>query len=147
MPAVHLREGKKMDNKGQAYWYGLITTRFVKFCTKDVNTIYHGSVWHVSKDGGKTWVGSDGDDHELWIDPKDPNHWIHLDDYDAEQSWKYETRGSAAIAYVKKPSSLFQTYGCGYDMRKLYWVMCNAQDNGAATLFPTQSVFRNDWRK
>jgi photosystem II stability/assembly factor-like uncharacterized protein len=147
MPAVHYDyNGNKMDNKGQDYWYRPHYNQVVRFSTKDLNTIYHGNAMHYSKDGGKTWKGTTGDEHELWIDPKNADHWIVLGDQDVQQSWNGEIWNKEnGTTRLKKPSSLFQTYGCGYDMRKLYWVMGSAQDCGGGILMPTQAAGGNIW--
>ncbi len=146
MPAVHYDgEGKVQDKEEQDYWYRPHYNQVVRFSTKDVNTIYHGNVVHVSKDGGKTWTAGTGDDHELWIDPKDPNHFMSASDDDLLQGWDvtYNPKERAGFHNYMKvfAPSLFQTYGVGFDMRKLYWVMGNAQDAGRSLLVPTQSTF------
>ncbi len=141
MPAKHYNaEGKLEDSEEQEYWYRPHYNQVVRFSTKDVNTIYHGSDRHVSRDGGKTWAGWTTDQHELWIDPHNPNHWLLADDSELRQGWSLwslENRECTDCSYVHVPT-LFQTYGIGYDMRKLYWVMGNAQDAGNAFLVPTQ---------
>ncbi len=137
MPALHYNDQGKLENpKKQTYWYRPHYNQVVRFSTKDVNTIYHGSFDHVSHDGGKTWKGFTGDNHELWIDPNDPNHWIFLIDADLIQCWD----ASCKDRLTTNGPSLFQTYGVGYDMRKLYWLMGNPQD-GSAVMTPTQGQF------
>ncbi len=140
MPAKHYDdEGKLRDEKKQSYWYRPHYNQVVRFSTKDVNTIYHGSVDHVSHDGGKTWKGWTGDNHELWINPNDANHWIDL--YDAELLQGWDLSYPCKDCMSARAPSLFQTYGIGYDMQKLYWVMGNAQDAGNGFLVPTQGRF------
>ncbi len=140
MPALHYNDEGQLENqKKQGYWYRPHYNQVVRFSTKDVNTIYHGSVGHVSHDGGKTWKGFTGDNHELWIDPNDPNHWIDLTDAELHQGWDL-SHPCKDCMYARTPS-LFQTYGIGYDMRKLYWVMGNAQDAGNGFLVPTQGPY------
>ncbi len=143
MPAKHYDgEGKLEDPVEQGYWYRPHYNQVVRFSTKDVNTIYHGNIYHVSKDGGKTWKGFDGDDHELWIDPNDPKHYISAGDYNVSQGWDLELRsGECSDCMTVAVPTLLQTYGVGYDMRKLYWVMGNAQDAGNGFLVPTQGRF------
>ncbi len=136
MPAVHYdEEGKIRDKEEQEYWYRPYYNQVIRFSTKDVNTIYGGGISH---DGGKTWTGFAGDGHELWIDPHDPNHWLLADDDELHQIWGLHGQGD--VTNVPAPS-LFQTYGVGYDMRKLYWVMGNAQDAGNGYLVPTQGPY------
>lgn len=69
---------------------------------KDVNTIYAMDTWlHVSKDGGKTFkvLGEDSkhvDNHCMWIDPEDTNHFLVgcdggiYESFDAAQTWHYK---------------------------------------------------------
>lgn len=145
MPALHYdQQGKLVDQKRQDYWYRPHYNQVVRFSTKDVNTIYHGNVFHVSKDGGKTWIHGTGDQHELWIDPNDPNHWIVADDHELLQGWSTAPPGpeqACMDCMEARAPSLYQTYGVGYDMRKLYWVMGNAQDGGDGVMVPTQGRF------
>jgi len=83
-----------------------------------------------TKDGGQTWqnrpLGFGGDDHALWIDPKDSNHALLGYDhgmgitYDAGKTW-----------YHPDFLPLAQFYAVGVDMSYPYNVAGGLQDNGS----------------
>lgn len=82
-------------------------------------------------DGGKTWkrrpLGFGGDDHALWIDPRDSQHmWLGYDhgmgiSYDAGKNWIHPDN-----------QSLAQLYSVGFDYSYPYRVATGLQDNGSA---------------
>jgi photosystem II stability/assembly factor-like uncharacterized protein len=96
----------------------------------DVNHAYVLSVGVVeTKDGGKTWASAfrfGGDNHALWIDPKNAKHMILGYDhgmgitYDAGKTW-----------YHPDELPLAQFYDVGYDMHVPYNVYGGLQDNGS----------------
>lgn len=81
-------------------------------------------------DGGKTWkrrpLGFGGDDHALWIDPRDSNHIIVGYDhgigftYDGGKNW-----------YHPDFLPLSQFYAVGFDYSYPYRVAGGLQDNGS----------------
>lgn len=85
----------------------------------------------ATKDGGKTWLRRPlkfgGDDHALWIDPKDSNHMLLGYDhgmgitYDGGKNW-----------YHPDQLPLAQFYAVGVDMSYPYNVAGGLQDNGSA---------------
>lgn len=82
-----------------------------------------------SKDGGKTWGSAfrfGGDNHAMWIDPKDSNHMLVGYDhgfgvtFDAGKSW-----------YRPDEIPMGQFYAIDYDMSVPYRVAGGLQDNGS----------------
>jgi hypothetical protein len=90
----------------------------------------------VSKNGGTTFkdAGGGGDNHDLWIDPKDPNRLLNGSDMglhyslDGGKTWSYDD----VVPFA-------QVYRVGYDMDEPYHVMGGLQDHevwwGPNTLF------------
>jgi hypothetical protein len=105
----------------------------------DVNKIYHSAPWHFTADGGKTWHGSAGDTHALWIDPSNPKHAIHGVDGGVTEYWNAGDLLEAPTRKLYLPPTL-QMYAVGYDMRKLYHVMGAGQDFEAYSV-PTQGRY------
>jgi photosystem II stability/assembly factor-like uncharacterized protein len=98
----------------------------------DVNRVYVlGINFHVSRDGGKTFVSEDqasgthADYHALWIDTRDSDHLILGCDgglnfsYDRGANWEY-----------LKNLPISQFYAVAVDMRKPYRIFGGLQDNG-----------------
>ncbi len=83
-----------------------------------------------SDDGGKTartaTQGIHVDHHAMWIDPKDPEHFIVGDDGGVSQTWD---RGGNYDFLNQLP--LGQFYAVSYDMAIPYRVCGGLQDNGA----------------
>ena len=81
-----------------------------------------------SFDSGATWqsMGAGGDNHALWIDPKDSKHMLLGYDhgfsitYDGGAHWTHPDNIAAA-----------QCMGIGFDMAQPYNVYCGLQDNGS----------------
>ncbi len=141
----------KLYEKHQAQWGRPYYDNIVKYDPVDVNKIYHGNPGHYTTDGGKTFIGTTGDDHALWINPSDPTHLIWGGDGGANQVWYAPGKGTYGFIakqdgerttdYILQTVNLPPTgplYGVGYDMRKPYWVMGNIQDNTSWTI-PTQT--------
>lgn len=109
-----------------AYYYGQI--RIDPNDDKVVHVLSARS-WGT-KDGGKSWqsrpLGFGGDDHALWINPKDSNHILLGYDhgmgitYDGGQNW-----------YHPDFIPLAQFYAVGVDMSYPYNVAGGTQDNGS----------------
>jgi photosystem II stability/assembly factor-like uncharacterized protein len=106
------------------YYYGQ-----VRVDPNNKETVYVLSVgWSRSTDGGRTWqgIGFGGDNHALWIDPKDSSHLLLGYDhglgvsFDGGQTWL-------------RPDNLptAQYYAVGYDMEIPYNVYGGLQDNGS----------------
>ncbi len=81
-----------------------------------------------SFDSGATWqsMGAGGDNHALWIDPKDSKHMLLGYDHgfsmtvDGGAHWMHPDNIAAA-----------QCMGIGFDMAQPYNVYCGLQDNGS----------------
>ena len=79
-----------------------------------------------SKDGGKTFVEVPwgGDNHDIWIDPKNPNHFGLTNDAGA----RLTTDHGKTFQTVSLP--IAQMYHVAVDNQIPYWVYGNRQDNG-----------------
>jgi photosystem II stability/assembly factor-like uncharacterized protein len=110
---------------GPGYYYMQI-----RVDPNDVNHVYVLSVGVThSTDGGKTWASPfrfGGDNHALWIDPKNSNHILLGYDhgmgitYDGGRNW-----------YHPDELPLAQLYQVGFDMQYPYNVYGGLQDNGS----------------
>ena len=116
--------GGGFDGGNPPYYYGQ-----VRVDPNDKEHVFVLSVgWSHSRDGGKTWqgMGFGGDNHALWIDPRDSNH-IRLgydhglgSSFDGGQTW---------LRLDNLPTAQF--YAVGYDMEIPYNVYGGLQDNGS----------------
>jgi len=79
-----------------------------------------------SQDGGKTFaeVPWGGDNHDIWIDPKNPNHFGLTNDLGA----RLTTNHGRSFESVALPVA--QMYHVAVDNQIPYWVYGNRQDNG-----------------
>ncbi len=117
---------KQSIGGGPAYYYGQI---IIDPNDDKVVHVLSAASWGT-KDGGKTWLrrplGFGGDDHALWIDPKNSNHMILGYDhglgvtYDGGKNW-----------YHPDFLPLAQFYAVGVDMSYPYNVAGGLQDNGS----------------
>lgn len=111
--------------EGPPYYYAQI-----RVDPNDKNHVYVLGVGvHHTTDGGKTWtVAFDfgGDNHALWINPRDSKHIILGYDhgmgvsFDAGKSW-----------YHPDNKPLAQYYAIGVDMEQPYNIYGGLQDNGS----------------
>lgn len=109
-----------------AYYYGQI---IIDPNNDQVVHVLSAASWGTY-DGGKKWkrrpLGFGGDDHALWIDPRDSNHmWLGYDHgmgitYDGGKNW-----------YHPDNIPLAQFYAVGVDMSYPYNVAGGLQDNGS----------------
>ena len=85
---------------------------------------------NYSTDGGKTvgnaTVGLHVDHHAMWLDPKNPNHFIVGNDGGIGITWD---KGGTYDFVNNFPIGQF--YNISYDMRVPYWVCGGLQDNGS----------------
>src|SRR5690606_36360686 len=111
--------------EGPPYYYGQI-----RVDPNDKNHVYVLGVGvHHTTDGGKTWSRPfpfGGDNHALWINPRDSKHMILGHDhsmgvtFDAGKSW-----------YRPDNKPLAQYYAIGVDMDEPYNIYGGLQDNGS----------------
>lgn len=116
---------KQKIGGGPGYYY-----MDIRVDPNDVNHVYVLTVGVMeSKDGGKTWASAfpfGGDNHALWIDPKDSKHMLLGYDhgmgitYDGGKNW-----------YHPDELPLAQLYAVGVDMQVPYNVYGGLQDNGS----------------
>ncbi len=111
------------DGGNPGYYYGQ-----VRVDPNDKETVYVLSVgWSRSRDGGATWqgMGFGGDNHALWIDPRDSAHMILGHDHGMGVTWD-------AGATWLRPDNLpvAQYYAIGFDFEVPYNGYGGTQDNG-----------------
>jgi len=85
------------------------------------------SSFHRSTDGGLTFPPNTtrcGDCHDIWIDPKNPDHWIVTDD-----AGMTITRDHAKTN-ISITLPIGQMYHVAIDDQVPYWVYSNRQDDG-----------------
>ena len=115
---------------------------------RDPNTVYTlaGSLYE-STNGGKTFhdLNGGGDNHDLWIDPRDPERLLNASD----MGFHYSVDGARTWSYDDVvPFS--QVYRVGFDYDEPYHVMGGMQDHevwwGPNTLFSRSDGASNgDW--
>jgi photosystem II stability/assembly factor-like uncharacterized protein len=97
----------------------------------DQNLIYViARDFRFSKDGGltfgrKPWRGAGGDDHDLWISPKDKNVFYAASDQGAHLT----VDGGVSFTSFNN-MAIAQYYAIGVDMQDPYWVYGGMQDIG-----------------
>lgn len=84
------------------------------------------SSFHVSTDGGKTFPDAHwgGDNHDIWMDPKDPNHFA----ISFDGGLGITTNAGKGMRYATLP--IGQMYHVAVDDQIPYWVYGNMQDDG-----------------
>ena len=117
--------------------------------TDDQRVYVLGVPLFVSKDGGKTFSAVSashlhGDQHTLWIDPRDPEHLVLGSDGGLSVSYD---RGATWEHFSNLPISQF--YAAAADLRKPYRIYGGLQDNGtwggpSATHNP-EGIAAGDW--
>ncbi|MBS1716911.1 MAG: glycosyl hydrolase [Armatimonadetes bacterium] len=113
---------------------------------KDANTVYITNLgtWKT-KDGGKTWTSlgtPHGDNHDLWINPDDPNCYVNSNDgggsvsIDGGKTWSAQNFATAQFYHVYA------------DNANPYHLLGAQQDNSSvriATKGKRAGIGRNDW--
>ncbi len=82
---------------------------------------------HRSIDGGLTFplsAGGCGDCHDIWIDPKNPDHWVSTGD----GGMGITTNHAQSFFSVTLP--IGQMYHVAIDNQVPYWIYSNRQDDG-----------------
>lgn len=117
---------------------------------KDVNTVYSmETVSQVTNDGGKTWraVGNEGrhvDDHAMWIDPDNTDHF-----YIGGDGGIYESFDGGKNFIFKSNLPVTQFYRVAVDNSyPFYYVYGGTQDNnsfGGPSASISDGVVNDDW--
>ena len=122
---VKVSPDKRSIGGNPGYYYGQIVAD-----PNDSNLVYVLSVGVLaSKDGGKTWDSPfrfGGDNHALWIDPKDSRHMLLGYDHGMGVTWD-----GGRNWYHPDFLPLAQFYAIDYDMSFPYRVAGGLQDNGS----------------
>ena len=95
--------------------------------TNPDEVIVMNSSSHRSTDGGLTFplsAGGCGDCHDVWIDPKNPDHWVSTGD----GGMGITTNHAQSFFSVTLP--IGQMYHVAIDNRVPYWIYSNRQDDG-----------------
>ena len=86
------------------------------------------SSFHRSTDGGRTFpaqgFGGCGDCHDIWMDPKNPDHWVQTGD----SGMGITTTHARSFTSVQLP--IGQMYHVALDRQVPYWIYSNRQDDG-----------------
>jgi photosystem II stability/assembly factor-like uncharacterized protein len=114
---------------------------------KNTDTVYLPNVFmHKSTDGGRTFSNllvPHGDNHDLWIDPDDPNRMILGNDggatitYNGGRTWSTQDNQPTA-----------QFYRVAVDNQFPYWLYGSQQDNSNVCIpsgVPGEGIEESDW--
>jgi photosystem II stability/assembly factor-like uncharacterized protein len=116
---------KRSIGGAPGYYYGQIVVD-----PNDDKVVYILSVGVIAtRDGGKTWTSPfrfGGDNHALWIDPKDSGHMLLGYDHGLGVTWD-----GGGNWYHPDFLPLAQFYAIDYDMSYPYRVAGGLQDNGS----------------
>jgi photosystem II stability/assembly factor-like uncharacterized protein len=86
------------------------------------------SSFHRSLDGGANFTintgGGCGDCHDIWMDPKNPDHWVATGD----GGMGFTTNHGQSFTQISLP--IGQMYHVAVDNQVPYWVYSNRQDDG-----------------
>ncbi len=104
----------------------------------------------VSDDGGATWRGlgersKHGDNHVLWIDPKNPEHYLNGNDGGLYQSWD---GGGTWTFFANLP--LGQFYDVDVDDAIPFYHVCGGTQDNASVCGPSATrsnngILNSDW--
>ena len=96
--------------------------------TDENEVMVANSGFHRSTDGGLTFplggFGGCGDCHDIWVDPKNADHWVQTGD----SGMGVTTDHAKTFTNVLLP--IGQMYHVAVDQRVPYWIYSNRQDNG-----------------
>jgi photosystem II stability/assembly factor-like uncharacterized protein len=116
----------------RAFYY----TRIYAHPTERDRVIVLNVGFHESSDGGKTFPRRynppHGDNHDLWIDPKNPNRWINSNDGGANVSV------NAGQTWTEQDYPTAQLYHITLTNHEPYWV-CGAQQDNSTACMPSRA--------
>ncbi len=105
---------------------------------KDPDTIYvMATQYWKSTDGGKTWTEMrppHGDNHDMWIHPDDPDHFIQANDGGATVTFN---GGKTWSTQFNQPT--VEVYQVEVDDQYPYWLYGGQQDNGTTISVPSMA--------
>ncbi len=93
----------------------------------DLEVLIANSTFKRSYDGGETWPVTDrgcGDCHDIWMDPRNPSHWVTTGDAGAGITRNH------GVSFAQFSLPIGQMYHVAIDDQMPYWVYSNRQDNG-----------------
>ena len=127
----------RSDDGGEAWrvvsWDRTLIGRAGYYIRIDVNpknadeVLIANSSFHRSTDGGQTFPINDrgcGDCHDIWMDPKNPDHWVTTGD----GGMGITTNHAQNFTSVSLP--IGQMYHVTIDNQVPYWIYSNRQDDG-----------------
>ena len=127
------------------YYAALVADPFnaQRVYSMDVNT-------QVSDDGGTTWRAlgersKHGDNHALWVDPKNPDHYLNGNDGGLYQSWD---AGRTWIYFANLP--LGQFYDIDVDNATPFFHVCGGTQDNSSVCGPSSTrnnigIVNADW--
>ncbi len=106
----------------------------------DENIIYsNANPLRKSVDGGKTWETMKvphGDNHDMWINPNDPNLFIQSNDGGANIT---HNGGKTWSTQFNQPTA--ELYQVEVDDQHPYWLYAGMQDNGTTLAVPSNAPY------
>ena len=128
----------RSDDAGAAWrvvsWDRTLIGRAGYYIRVDVNpanadeVLVANSSFHRSLDGGANFTintgGGCGDCHDIWMDPKNPDHWVATGD----GGMGFTTDHGRTFTQIELP--IGQMYHVAVDNQVPYWIYSNRQDDG-----------------
>lgn len=106
----------------------------------DADVIYSmAGPYHRSDDGGKTWTrlsSPHGDNHDMWINPNDPNLFIQSNDGGANV-----THNGGLTWSTQFNQATAELYQVEVDDQYPYWLYAGQQDNGTTIAVPSMAPY------
>lgn len=134
---VYLSEDKG-DNWSKISSFGPLLDRPFYYCNIDVHPVnpdwilVNSTSFWSSKDLGKTWSTLNtphGDNHDIWINPNQPDIWIQANDGGANV-----TRNAGQTWSPQDNQSTAELYQVDIDDQFPYWLYAGQQDNTTIAL-------------
>jgi photosystem II stability/assembly factor-like uncharacterized protein len=102
----------------------------------DLEVLIANSTFKRSFDGGETWPINDrgcGDCHDIWMDQKNPSHWVTTGDGGAGITRDHGVR------FTQFALPIGQVYHTAIDDQMPYWIYANKQDDSRSVRAPSTS--------